>query len=238
MRFTFIIFFSLLLSFSDFAQKNKTIIPPDIVISAFKKKYPKATLQSWNTDSSSFTASFTNDDLKGNATFASDGIWLITKYPIPEKELSSPIITNIKERYKDYKIKLAEMIEEPNVTVYYYVFAKKEGLKQPSVGMFYTLSGKLIKAISSEVKQTDNLPEGEAINNNENISPKELPSPILSYISTQFPDYTISEAMINSTDKGMVYNITLKKEGLKAFKHLKFDINGKFIEMKEEPEEE
>ena len=237
MRFYLIIFFSLLISFSDFAQKNKTITPPDIVTGAFKKKYPKATIQLWSADSSSFTASFTNDDLKGNATFASDGVWLITKYPIPEKELSSPIVTNIKEHYKDFKIKSAEMIEEPGITVYYYVFAKKEGIKQPSVGMFYTLSGKLIKAISSEVKQNETS-EDEAMDNNENISPKELPSPILSYLSTQFPDYTISEAKINNSDKGMVYNITIKKGGLKVYKHLKFDIKGKFLELQEKQEEE
>ena len=240
MRFSLIIFFSLVLSFSDFAQKNKSITPPDNIVSAFTKKYPKATVQSWNADSSTYTATFTNGEQKGDATFSNDGKWTITKYPIPEKELSSPIVTDIKARYKDYKIKSAEMIEEPGVTVYYYVFAKKEGIKQPSVGMFYTFNGKLIKAISSEQKdaETNSDEDSNDTNANENISPKELPSPILSYISTQFPGYTISEAIIDNTDKVMVYNITLKKDGLKVYKHLKFDIKGKFLELKETKEAE
>jgi hypothetical protein len=219
-------------------------IPADIY-NAFKKKYPNAIIQSWKNENSRYQILFVKEGTNGKSEYTSEGIWNYTKYTLPEKELPSTIITDFTLNYKEYKIKTFELIQEPG-TDYYYLFAKKEGIFQPSVGLFYSMAGKLTKKISSE----DEDPEAEFenivneqtsaddinINPIQKISIKELPSTIMTYIKDNYSGYLIKEALVNTTEKGIFYYVKVKKEGFKAINELTFDINGKFIESNEKDE--
>jgi hypothetical protein len=129
---------------------------PPAVFNAFKTKYPDAALESWKTDSTLYTASFTSEEMKGKAEFTLDGTWHFTKYPIDGKELPGPVVTDLKQNYSEYKVKTSEMVEEPGTTSYYYILIKKEGIGQPSIELYYTLTGKLIKKVASEEKAITN----------------------------------------------------------------------------------
>lgn len=233
---------------------------PPAVFKAFKTKYPDAALESWKTDSTLYTATFTSEEMKGKAEFTLDGTWHFTKYSIAEKELPGPVSNDLKQLYMGYKVKTSVMVEEPGATTYYYIMAKKEGIGQPSIELYYTIAGKLIKKVSSEEKSiidetekadttsktitvgtsvkntttsdTDNT--DEITNSVEKISTKELPSPIIEYIKKEYKGYVIKEAVLSTTDEGTFYYVKVKKEGLKTVTELGFDINGKFFEPKTE----
>jgi|GEM_PF-1177163 len=233
---------------------------PPAVFNAFKTKYPDAALESWKTDSTLYTATFTSEEMKGRAEFTLDGTWHFTKYIISEKELPGPVGNDLKQLYVGYKVKTSEMVEEPATTTYYYIMAKKEGIGQISVELYYTLAGKLIKKVASDEKSitddtekadnkaavttsdekststtttaTTSEKDEEITNSIEKVDTKELPSTIISYIKTEYKGYTIKEAVLSTTDEGTFYYVKVKKEGVKTVTELGFDISGKYFESK------
>jgi hypothetical protein len=245
---TYLLFFiSLFLYVTSFSQNIKESDVPSVVQDAFKQKLPEATASSWKIDSSMYIVTFnTTQNQKGIAKFAGDGTWHYTKYSIPDKELPGPVLSDIKQNYKDYKIKSSEMILEPGTDNYYYLIIKKEGISQPAVELFYTLAGKLIK--KNILKGKDNkidfdnngkIDSTDVIKNTgttETIDKKELPSPILSYIKQNYVGFIIKEAVSVTTNNVLNYHITVKKEGKKETHELIFNLNGKFLSIT--PEEE
>lgn len=231
-------------------QNTNTVTVPPEVTAAFKVKLPDAVISTWKSSDNKYTAYFTDDEINGHAEFDADGTWHSTKYTIPSKELPSPVMTDIKSNYAGYKIKISEMVEEPATAVYYYVFVKKEGINQPSVELYYSLSGVLTKKVSSvdknqdeeievnETNSTSNENNEETVNSNEIISAKELPSPVSSYIKENYQGFTIKEAVISTSDNETIYTVKIKKEGQKKIKELTFDVSGKFLEEIGKEEEE
>jgi len=225
---------------------------PASIYNTFKKKYSSAKIQSWKNENSSYTLFFIQEETKGKSEFAADGTWRITKFSIPDKELPSVVMNDISSNFKDYKIKTSEMIQESGVADYYYLFAKKEGILQPSVGLFYSLDGKLIKKITSEDKEKEqdftvdnnntekvNTSADDTNTNNaiEKIDVRELPSAIINYIKSDYSGYIIKEAILNTTEKSTFYVVKVKKEGFKAVTELTFDFSGKFLESSASGEE-
>ncbi len=244
MKTYFILLFSLFFSFEVFSQNSKksVVTVPDAVSAAFTQKYPDASVPTWKKDSA-YTVTFISDEMTGKAEFATNGTWHFTKYSIPEKELPSTIINDLKQNYRTYKVKFSEMVQEPSVNDYYYLFAKSDGIGQPTVKLYYTLTGKLIRKISSENKQINSVPEIIVDTNTpsdstvietseEKISSKELPSLVMSYIKREYYGYNIKEAVISTTGKKSFYHVKVKKEAQKAVIELVFDIKGKYIEQK------
>jgi hypothetical protein len=232
---------------SSVAGVQTTVNVPDTVYTAFKAKFPEAAITSWKTDSLLYTAIFTNDEMAGRAEYTADGTWHSAKYTVSEKELPGPISSDLKANYLGYKIKTCEMVQEPATTDYYYLFAKKEGIGQPSVELYYTLTGKLIKKVASEEKSIEEetqvsdknttTKEDEIENSTVTISAKELPSKIISYIKKNYYGYSIKEAVTSTTEKGTYYYVKIKKEGKKKLTELSFDVNGKYLEEKAEETE-
>jgi hypothetical protein len=222
-------------------------IPAD-VLSAFSSKLPEAVLSNWKVDGNFYTAYFVNDDMKGRAQFTSEGIWNFTKYTVAEKELPGTAMSNYKTTYSLYKIKTCELVQEPAVIDYYYVYAKNDGIGHPTVELYYSLTGKLIKKLASNDNKTNNVTSEEGTETEtdntdveiskttETISAKELPSPAISYIKKTYYGYAVKEAIMDTTDDGTIYYVKIKKEGKKAIIELSFDMNGKCL-TKEENEE-
>lgn len=225
-------------------DQSVTIVPP-VIYSAFKEKYPEAAITTWKTDSSLYTAYFLDDGMNGRAEFIEDGTWSHTKYEISEKELPGSITSQLKSKYNGYKVKTCEMVEEPGTTSYYYLMAKKEGIGQPSIELYYSLTGTLIKKVATgETNITDdtelnttsspNDDDSSIKESNEVLDPKEIPSKINTYIKRNYLGYSIKEAVLAASETGSLYIINIKKDGKKITKELTFDISGKFIEEKEE----
>jgi hypothetical protein len=218
---------------------------PAVVLAAFKTKLPDAVLSNWKEDGSFYTAYFVNDEMNGRAEFASDGVWNYTKYTVSEKELPGPAMTDYKSNYSLFKIKTCEMVQEPGTTDYYYIFAKKDGIGQPSIELYYSLGGKFIKKVSSvvenndvtnEVKDDDADNTDVVDNTSETISYKELPSAAISYIKKNYYGYAVKEASMSTADDVTTYYVKIKKEGKKAIIDLSFDMNGKCL-TKDDKEE-
>jgi len=234
---------SLFISISVFSQSINESDVPAKVQDAFKAKLPGVTPVSWEKDTTMFVVSFTTkDNQKGLSGYTGDGIWHNTKYLVPDKELPSPISVDIKQNYKDYKIKIAYLVQELGTNNYYYLLIKKDGIAQPSMELTYTLAGKLIKKtipkVNPNVISTDNPTKFDTTNisgNTETIDKKELPSPVLTYIKQNFDGYVIKEAATGTYNKAFSYYVTVKKAGMKETHQLIFDINGKYTGTTDKP---
>ncbi|MFH0864785.1 MAG: PepSY-like domain-containing protein [Bacteroidota bacterium] len=227
---------------------HTTVTVPSDILAAFKTRLPDAIISNWKAEGLLYTAYFVNDEMNGRAEFTSGGIWNFTKYTFSEKELPGPAMSHYKSNYTGYKIKTSELVQEPAVTDYYYVYAKKDGIGQPRVELCYSLTGKFIKQLTSEdinddinTDVSENISDttaGKIENTTESISIKELPSQVITYIKEAYNGYTIKEAIMSTSDKGTFYCVKIKKEGKKEITELSFDMNGKFLEKKGGEEEE
>ena len=236
----------LFISISVFAQSIRVSDVPATVQNAFKAKLPDVTTTSWEKDTTMFVVSFTTkDNEKATSAFTADGTWHNTKFAVPEKELPSPISVDIKQNYKDYKIKTANMVQEPGTNNYYYILIRKDGIAQPSMELTYTIAGKLIKKttpkVNPNVVNSDNPAKMDTVSSTgsmETIDKKELPSPILTYIKQNFDGYFIKDAATGNYNKKFSYYVTLKKAGMKETHQLIFDINGKYTGTTDKPKPE
>ena len=223
-----------------------TIRAPREICDSFTVRVPSAAIQSWKKDSMTYTATFIKDEMTGTAEFSSTGVWHSTKYAVNPKELPGPITTDVQAHFKEYSIKLAQIVTEPAKTSdYYYIYAKKEGIGVPFVEIYYTMAGKFIKKVYSEEKaitdETDkelsdakvnkdnNSDSTETANSDEVINKKELPSTIINYIKQVYKMYEIKSARLSTTEAGTFYFVKIKKEGIQEATELQFDIKGKFI---------
>jgi hypothetical protein len=159
---THIVFISLLLlSVTVFSQENKAkgqiaSNVPDAVANAFKTKLPDATVTTWRVDGSLYLASFKAEEQQGTAEFSADGAWQATRYPISEKELPGPVMSDFKTNYRLYKIKISEMVQEQGAQDYYYLFIKKDAPGHPAAELYYTLAGKFVKKVAKEDEKINN----------------------------------------------------------------------------------
>lgn len=229
-------------------QSTAATDAPQEIVNAFSKKFPSAKPTSWKITDSLFTAEFTLDGARCKAGFLKDGTWKSTRHDIPEKELPSPVIADLKQNFKNYKITASEIVQEPDVAVCYYLFAKIEGTGQPSVELYYSITGTRIKkkdykptAFKNPGEDTTSVSDDEYTPANmvEKLSIKELPSTVVPFIKKNFSGYAIKEAFLSTTERGYFYYVKIKKEGYKELKELTFDIKGICISpLKKEGEEE
>jgi len=213
---------------------------PPIAYNAFRQKYPNALLQTWKKDSTLFIATFIQEGLTGKAEFTLSGVWHNTKFTISEKEMPTPILSDLKQHYNDCIVRSEEMIQEPSVNDYYYIYAKKENSRQAYIGLFYAISGKFIKKIdydengnSGNLKSnifTDNIKITDTV---ETVSIKELPTSMITFIKNEYPGYAIKEAILNASDNNAFYHVKVKDEASRKIKELIFDIQGNLLETKE-----
>ena len=242
MKSRIILFLSLLCFTTAFSQKKETVKNdiPFYVTDSFKSLVPDAVINSWNTDSGFYLASFTLEKQKGKAKFLSDGTWIYTKYTVPEKELPGPIVTDMQTYYKLYKIKISEFVQEPGAEDHYYLFIRREDVACPPGEFYYSLTGKLIRKVMKEEEKvatpSDNKPDEKPASNVSNttstdkvLKAKELPDAIKNYIKQKHKGFSISEAVLKTTEKGNFYHIKLfkKKEGTTV--DLIFDSKGRIV---------
>jgi hypothetical protein len=88
---------------------------PSLVKKKFNELYPKTNNVEWVENSnSSFTATFSQDNKTIMASFSKYGIWLDTKYAIPESDVPAISVAYIKQFYPADSIKEMYAVKNPD----------------------------------------------------------------------------------------------------------------------------
>ncbi|HRS53259.1 MAG TPA: PepSY-like domain-containing protein [Bacteroidales bacterium] len=155
---------------------------------------------------------------------------------IPEK-----IITEIKLNYKNYNIKQVASITEGKNSGGFYIVLRAPG-KTKSIELYYDKFNTLIEKIEPEeavIKDVTNTQikkfDLKLYKNPQPIKTKELPTPVMNYIKTNYNGYDISSCA-QLVEEGLqdAYEVKIKKRGDKNKIHLYFDMYGNLL-LKIEP---
>lgn len=104
--------------FSASAQKLDASKVPDAVKKSFAKNYPLATAK-WEKEGLKFEANFKQNGNTMSALFQPNGIMTETEITVKVSELPTPVLTYVKEHYKDKTIKEGAKITKLDGTVNY-----------------------------------------------------------------------------------------------------------------------
>ncbi|MCB0649901.1 MAG: PepSY-like domain-containing protein [Saprospiraceae bacterium] len=137
--------FGLLLFFVASACAQKNI--PNAVKAAFAEKFPGATSIKWEKEDGEFEAEFKWQQSEYSANYSMDGKWMETEKSIDKKDLPEAVTATLADQFKDYKIKEANLLSNPEMEVAYEV-ELKSGLK--TIEVLLDASGKVIKKEKEE----------------------------------------------------------------------------------------
>jgi hypothetical protein len=130
-----------LIFFSSFTLKSST--PPEIVLKAFKQKFPGAINIKWGKENKTeWEAAFILDNVNFSANYTSSGDWLETEKEIPVTKLPNEVLAAIQKADKNCSIVGAAFIENSKSETTYEADIKS-GLKKKEV--FYKPDGTIIK---------------------------------------------------------------------------------------------
>ncbi len=157
-----ILFFLIVVSSNIFAQKiDEDQVPKDVLI-GLETIYPEVSVKDWEIIEGNYFADIKVDGQSGKAEITSDGKWIISKFPVGEKELPSNIVKFFYDSYAGYKIAISQYIEEPDDNNYYYLKIQKKGLNQEENGeLFFDLKGKLTKNTAPEIVKANPITKKE-----------------------------------------------------------------------------
>ena len=101
-------------SFSSSAQST-----PDVVLSTFNSKFPKAESVRWEKENDiEWEAEFKVKGQKMSANFSLDGKWKETEAVISKEKLPAGALKNINDSYAGYEIKKVETVDTPKFSGY------------------------------------------------------------------------------------------------------------------------
>jgi hypothetical protein len=173
------------------------------------------------------------------------------------------ILAYLKDNYRNYKIKNAELVTQPkDKSIFIRIYDKRsKETPPPLTEMWFSTIGKLLSMNKAEVaddiendneytkrqeeKDNEFLSEidkkGDTYENsnnyNDKVSFKELPTPIPSYLKQYYKEHYVKSCRLVSDDElGNIYLITVKLEESKYPVHLYFDLQGKFLKKIDEAE--
>ena len=236
---------------------------PQAAKNHFASKIKKPTSSTWYLKDKIYTVKFTVTGKNGQSTYTKDGEWTETRTDQSEETLPQLIVLYLKDNYRNFKIKNAELVIQPKEkSIFLRIYDKKsKETPPPLTEMWFSTTGKLIsvnKAEVSDYNESDNnydkkqeekdnefLSEvdkkGETYDNsnnyNDKVSFKELPSPIHQYIKQYYKEHYIKSSRLVSDDElGNIYLVTVKLEDSKYAVHLYFDLQGTFLKKIDEGE--
>ncbi len=243
--------------------ESQKIDIPDIVKKTFNSKCKKAQDVKWEMADKNYLASYISTPatmpagVKCKSEFTPKGEWLYTTEERDAKSLFPPVKDYIKTNYKSLKIASAEFTTKSNKEKFYHIKLidkKSKSLNGPFTELFFNTAGKLTQAIEEEPEEVEEVVEkpvnkadeefekkmdnesGEdtAIYNTQEVNPKELPSPILTYISSNYDnkEWKIKKSIfVENENYGQIYYIELRKQGVKDPAELYFDMEGKYLKI-------
>ncbi len=96
--------------------------PDDVVVNAFKARYPEASRVEWETKSGFKVADFRINSKEAEAWFETDGTWVMTETDVTFNELPSPVQTAFNESiYSKWRIDDIDKLERSNAATIYII---------------------------------------------------------------------------------------------------------------------
>lgn len=184
--------------------------PEDVVVNAFKSKYPDAKRVEWETKSGYKVADFHYNAKETEAWFEIDGQWVMTETDILYNELPQAVQASFKASvYADWRVDDVDKLERSNAEVVY-VIEVEQGNKE--YDLFYAEDGTLIKEVIENVGGKH--------------EPLVIPSTVLEEINRMYPNATF----LDFEREGSYVEIDIR-DG-KIHKEILFDSNFEWISTK------
>lgn len=233
---------------------------PQNIKDDFSKKVRNPEMVIWNKTNESYYVSYI-DVMKMQRNvleYNMEGEWVKTSTELRQKEINQNIVKYVKDNYPGLKIySAANVSAAPRER---YVFVKIFNSKwqnDPMVyhELYFSTAGKLEKAVlaeyiegtsksSQKVKQREQDDSFFSNTKHDNISLRkeytsvsirELPTQITKHIGEEYPTYVIQECFLipNEITEILEYVVTIRLEGYRTQKKLRYDYKGEFIESKD-----
>ncbi|BAZ10709.1 hypothetical protein NIES4071_25320 [Calothrix sp. NIES-4071] len=103
---------------SIFGESQNQIVVPAVVEKGFNSKYSANTPRTWQRHYDGYEAIFTQNNIKYNAEFSSDGKWLETEYLVSKAEYPSIVLQKIQKKYPKFLITKYEIEITPRGLFY------------------------------------------------------------------------------------------------------------------------
>jgi hypothetical protein len=231
--------------------------------SHFISKVKKPTGIVWYLKDKIYTVKFNQAGRSGQSTYTKEGVWIETRTDQSTETLHQLILAYIKDNYRSYIIKSAELVTQPkDKSIFIRIYDKKSKETPPPITeMWFSTIGKLVSVNKAEIiddneSDIDNTKRQEEKDNeflsdvdkkgvsyensnnyNDKVSFKELPTPIPSYLKQYYKEHYVKSCRLISDDElGNIYLVTVKLEDSKYPVHLYFDLLGKFLKKIDEAE--
>lgn len=198
-------------------------------------------------------------ELKTSALFHENGTWIETRSEMLEKSMFGSVNKFLNEHYKGFKYVYAEKIVRADKNNGYEtrIIQKKHSKSKLETLLIFDKGGRILKTFLPEdivkqeeqvrtatdikfaekfEKEKESLVDGARKTRNTEISIRELPSPILSYIKDNYSDFRTKNAyFIEDEDLGNAYQIKVQKDGInQPFVELFFDKFGVFLRSEDD----
>ncbi|HPE40236.1 MAG TPA: PepSY-like domain-containing protein [Bacteroidales bacterium] len=120
-----------------YSQKIKSNLVPEEVKQTLFDQQGEVKVSQWIVDGDIYIASFKVDGASAMAYIQSDGTFIRTATIIPKSTLPTAILDYLDRNYPEFRIDKAEIREEPEIPLHYYLEIKPEVLgAQPSILTF------------------------------------------------------------------------------------------------------
>lgn len=209
---------------------------PANVQKMFKKKATKPENTQWFLVGETYIGKCTVRELPVEVYISKKGAWKKTYSYMLQERITSAMVKHIETYYKGYKFIKAfkELRADKQNKVYVEFYEKKNYKKKLPTGIWFDeKTRKMIRTVDPNFEDPFNDPDlfTNTAPSQEDIQAAidELPASIKSYVSTNYPPYTIREADTeNDDDLGEIYRVEISSGG-SGYITLFFDKNGKFL---------
>ena len=209
---------------------------PTNVQKMFKKKATKPENTHWFLVGETYIGKCIVRELPVEVYISKKGAWKKTYSYMLQERITSAMVKHIETYYKGYKFIKAfkELRADKQNKVYVEFYEKKNYKKKIPTGIWFDeKTRKMIRTVDPNFEDplsdpdlyTNTAPSQEEIQ----AAIDELPASIKSYVSSNYPPYTIREADTeNDSDLGEIYRVEITSGGT-GYITLFFDKSGKFL---------
>lgn len=219
---------------AEYAISEKDV--PTAVMKTFKKKATKPENTKWFRVGETYVGKCVMRELPLEVYISTKGVWKKTYSYILQERINSAMTKHLDTYYKGYKFNFAykEMRADKKNKVYIEFYEKKNWKKKlPTGAWFDEKTRKLIRTVDPNFEDPFNDPDlfNDVQMSEEDMQAaiKELPASVNSYISSNYPSYTIKSTEIeDDSDLGEINRVEIASPG-NSIMILYFDKSGKFL---------
>lgn len=238
---------------------------PELVKRTFTKRFRSAKDPQWfkGKEDTLYTVKCVFRETNTIATFDEDGAWVETRTEMGPKNLFAKVSKFLDEHYRGYNLVYADKIMRADKNNGYsaVIIERKYRKEKYETRLLFDRSGNIFKTFLPEFEDEDedegdssidrryrkayeedyeNISDAGSKMTNREISAKELPGAVSSYVLNNYPGTSIKNSFyIEDEDMGKVYQVRVQREGLnQVATDLYFDVFGNFIRSYDDTGEE